>query len=102
MTENIQIYLNSKRANKYINSQTSDCMFHLPHINIKKTKQVSISVLHAQIPGSYYNINHKNHTLTYRINSGLLQTIQFEPSNYNINTLIAHMQTLLEVEFDIT
>jgi hypothetical protein len=102
MTENIQIYLNSKRANKYINSQTSDCLFHLPHINVRKTKKVSISVLHAQIPGSYYNINSTNNILAYRINNGSLQTVQIQPSNYNINTLITHIESLLEVEFDIT
>jgi len=102
MTENIQIYLNSKRANKYINSQTSDCLFHLPHINVRKTKKVSISVLHAQIPGSYYNINSTNNILAYRINNGSLQTVQIQPSNYNINTLIAHIESLLEVEFNIT
>jgi len=99
--ENIQIYLNSKRANKYINSQTSDCIFHLPHIIVSKSKQISISVLHAQIPGSYYNINHSNNKLVYRLTDHFLSTVYLEPSNYNINTLIAHIESLIEVEFNI-
>lgn len=102
MTENIQIYLNSKKANKYINSYTSDCIFHLPHIHVSKTKKVSISVLHAQIPGSYYNINSTNNKLVYSINDGSIQTVLLQPSNYNVNTLITHIESLLEVEFDIT
>ena len=100
--ENIQIYLNSKRANKYINSQTSDCIFHLPHINVSKSKQISISVLHAQIPGSYYNINHSNNKLVYKITDTFYQTVYLEPSNYNINTLISHIKSLINVDINIS
>jgi hypothetical protein len=83
-------------------------VFHLPHIHVRKTKKVSISVLHAQIPGSYYNINNSNNILVYSIDDGSLpgepvkKTVQMQPSNYNINTLITHIESLLEVEFDIT
>lgn len=104
--ENIQIYLNSKRANRYADNNqgkimTSDCIFHLPHINVKKTKHVSITVLHAQIPGSFYNVNDTNNKLIYSIGGGNLQTVYFENSNYNVNTLISHIKSLLP-EFNVT
>jgi hypothetical protein len=58
--------------------------------------------LHAQLPGSYYNINHSNNKLVYKIDGSLYQTVYLEPSNYNINTLITHIKSLIEVDFDIT
>jgi len=100
--EKIQIYLNSKRANKYINGQTADCVFHLPPINVRKSKNVTVTVLNCQIPSSYYNVNSTNNKLVYRINGGASQTIYFTKSNYNINTLKAHMITLLGSNFSIT
>lgn len=100
-TENIQIYLNSKRANKYMNNMTSDCVFHLPVIHVPKSKKVSIMILHAQIPGAYYNINAANDKLVYTISS-TTQTIYFKHSNYNITSLIAHIKTLIEADFNIT
>jgi hypothetical protein len=59
-------------------------------------------VLHAQIPGSYYNINHSNNKLVYSIDGNPLQTVYFTPSNYNINTLMVHIESLIEINFDIT
>ena len=100
--EKIQIYLNSKRANKYINDQTSDCIFHLPHINVRKSKNITVSILNAQIPSSFYNVNSNNHKLVYNINGGVTQTVYFTHSNYNINTLKTHILSLIESSFTIT
>jgi hypothetical protein len=100
--EKIQIYLNSKRANKYINDQTSDCVFFLPHINVSKTKNITVTVLNAQIPSSFYNVNSNNDKLVYNINGGATQTVNLVHSNYNINTLKAHIISLIGSNFSIT
>ena len=65
MSEKIQIYLNSKRANKYIDNNTSNCIFFLPRVNIKKNNNITISVLSMQLPYSFYNINYTNNKLVY-------------------------------------
>ena len=100
--ETIQIYLNSKRANKYINDQTSDCVFHLPQINIRKSDKTSLTVLNAQIPSSFYNINSNNDKLVYNINGGLTKIVYLAHSNYNINTLKTHIISLIGSNFTIT
>lgn len=100
MSEKIQIYLNSKRANKYINNQTSDCIFFLPQLNIKKPKNITISVLSAQLPYSFYNINNTNNKLVYKINE-IVNTVYFTVSNYNVNSLKDHIVTLLGSDFNI-
>lgn len=95
MKKKIQIYLNSKRANKYINNTTANCIFHLPfiHTPINKKHSVSISVLSAQIPCSYYNVNENNNKLIYSVNNGGLIHIDIDPRNYNINTLITELKS---------
>ena len=100
--DNIQIYLNSKRANKYINGLTADCIFHLPHINVRKSTNISVTVLNAQIPMSFYNVNANNDKLVYSVNGSENQEIHFIRSNYNINTLKDHMMALLGTGFKIT
>lgn len=100
--EKIQIYLNSKRANRYVNNQVADCVFHLPPINIKRARNVTISVVNAQIPSSFYNVNSTNDKLVYNINGGITQTVTLTHSNYNINTLKAHIISLLGSNFIIT
>lgn len=99
MSEKIQIFLNSKRADKYINNQTSDCIFHLPNINIKKFKNVKISVQTAQLPYSFYNVNSTNDKLVYNVNSGATQTIYLTHQNYNVNTLKTELISHLGVDF---
>lgn len=100
--EKIQIYLNSKRANKYNNGQTSDCVFFLPHINVSKIKNITVTVLNAQIPSSFYNVNSNNDKLVYNVNGGITQTVNLIHSNYNINTLKAHIISLIGSGFSIT
>jgi len=103
MKKKIQIYLNSKRANKYINDTTANCIFHLPFIHTPTNKKhsVSISVLSAQIPCSYYNVNENNNKLIYNLNSGEPIDVIIEPSNYNINTLITELKLHMN-GFEIT
>jgi hypothetical protein len=94
MSEKIQIYLNSKRANKYIDNNTSNCIFFLPRVNIKKNNNITISVLSMQLPYSFYNINYTNNKLTYVVN-GVINTVYITPSNYNVNSLKDHIITLI-------
>jgi hypothetical protein len=93
MTEKIQLFLNSKTANKYIDNKTSDCVFHLPIINIPKHRKVYVSVQTAMIPYSFYNVSSINNTLKYTINGGATQTLTITPGNYNVNTLITAITT---------
>jgi len=102
MKKKIQIYLNSKKANKYING-TGNCVFHLPfiHTPINKKHSVSISVLSAQIPCSYYNVNENNNKLEYSVNFEGLIHIDITPRNYNINQLITELKSHMN-GFEIT
>ena len=99
--EQIQIFLNSKKADKYFNG-TSDCAIYLPIISTRKTSSIGITILSAQIPYSFYNINSTNDKLVYNINGGETITINFTHSNYNINTLKDHLIILLGNNFIIT
>ncbi len=89
MTEKIQLFLNSKTANKYIDGNTADCVFHLPAITIPKGRKVFASVQTAQIPYSFYNISPVNNILKYTINSGAVQVMTIPVGNYNVTTMIA-------------
>jgi hypothetical protein len=103
MTEKIQILLNSKRANKYINNKTSDCVFYLPNIDIKKYKNIKISVNTAQIPYSFYNVNSTNDKLVYNfISIGISNTIYLNHQNYNVNSLKTELLSHLGNDFSIT
>jgi len=100
-TQNIQIYLNSKTADKYVDGQTGNCYFHMPYIHVPESKKIHISVLIAQIPASFYNINHSNNTLVYSVNDSAPITENIEVSNYNITTLMSYLISILS-GFSIT
>ena len=93
MSEKICLFLNSKTASKYINGNTSDCVFYLPVINIPKHRKIFCSVQTAMIPYSFYNISSINNTLKYTVNGGGVQTLTITEGNYNVNTLITEITT---------
>jgi len=64
MNESIQIHLNSKFASSYNDNNTSDCNFSLPVIEIPSQHSIMLSVQHAIIPYSFYNINATNNVIT--------------------------------------
>ncbi len=99
MTEKIQLILNSKRANQYLNG-TTDCIFTVPNITIKKRHRASISVIDAVIPYSFYNINDTNNILNYKVNS-IPYSLIITKANYNINTLITYLTSQLQPGFSI-
>lgn len=100
MTEKIQIILNSKRADKYINGLTSECYFNLPNIEIKRNKKCLISVQSAVIPYSFYNVSSVNNSLVYTVN-GETYSITISEGNYNVNTLKTELLSKM-TNFSIT
>jgi hypothetical protein len=97
MSEVIEIYLNSKSADRYYNDMISDAMFSLPTIVISKTEKAYISVKNCVIPRSFYNVNNTNNVLNYSINSSDY-SITMSNGNYNVLTLKAHITELLIIK----
>lgn len=99
--EKIQIILNSKTANQYLNGSTSDCIFKIPRIAIKRRHKAHIALIDAVIPYSFYNINSTNDALNYTLNS-IEYSLSISNANYNVNTLITYLQSQLQPGFTIT
>jgi hypothetical protein len=57
--ESLQIYLNSKYANRY-NASTSDVDYYFSPFSIPTQYHIHLSVVSAQIPYSFYNVNIRN------------------------------------------
>ena len=101
MAENdsIQVHINSKNALYYNNNLTSDCNFSLPLIYVPHQHYLYVSVIHAVIPYSFYQINSNNNTLIYATNNVNSQTINIQPivtitpGNYNARQLAIYLTT---------
>jgi len=105
-TETLQIHLNSKDAIKY-NNGTSDCEFNFNTIEILPQYYIHLSVKHAVIPYSFYNVNKTNNTLIIRSFSipfsySSLQTITLSIGNHNVNTLLSDLKSKIDSHFTIT
>jgi hypothetical protein len=90
--ETIQIFLNSKTADKYIGGYTSNCIFNLPMILIPKAKHLQVSVQSATIPNSWYNVDYYNNKFEYKVNNGATISLIIPQGNYNVNTLRTFLQ----------
>lgn len=101
MKETIQIFLNSKTANSYVDGFTSNCKFNLPVIIIPRGKKIFISVQSATIPYSFYNVDYFNNTLIYSVNGGSDITIEIPQGNYNTSTLRNYLLSVM-TNFTIT
>jgi hypothetical protein len=88
--ESIQIHLNSANATSYIGDSYSNCVFTIPTLEIPSQHQIYLSVKHANIPYSFYNIDTTNNTLIY-IQNGTTTTLNIEPGNYNANQLSSYL-----------
>ena len=87
MSENLEIYLNSKSARLKQDNQSGNCFFTLPNIDIDENKeQVYVSIRNATIPFSWYNVNETNNILNLTID-GSLYSITLKEGNYNVNSL---------------
>ena len=98
--DTVEIYLNSKTANKQ--NGTSNCIFHLPNVEVAKDEVAYDNVKQAVIPFSWYNVNETNNVLDITIDNIRPYTVVIPFGNYNINQLIAylHSQFLLFVAND--
>ena len=92
--ESIQIHLNSKYADVYNNNSNSDCTFYLPVIEVPPNRHILVSVQHAVIPYSFYNINSSNNILYYQETNGYTQLV-IAVGNYNANQLAAYLTSKL-------
>jgi hypothetical protein len=99
--ETIQIFLNSKKANKYLDGFTSNCVFNLPMIVLPRKTKISVSVQSATIPYSWYNVDYFNNKLVYNVNGGSDITIEIPQGNYNTNTLRNYLLSVM-TGFSIT
>jgi hypothetical protein len=99
--EMIQIFLNSKTANRYIGGFTSNCIFELPRIIHPNNKKIHLSVLNASIPYSFFNVDYFNNLLVYSLGSGDDIQIIIPEGNYNVNTLRTYLLSVM-TGFNIT
>jgi len=98
MSELLQIHLNSKNADRYI-SGTSDIEFDLPLIEAPLQHTIYLSVQHAVIPYSFYNIDSNNNKIVLllyeQINVPTTFIIYIETGNYNPYQLINVLQNVM-------
>jgi hypothetical protein len=96
--DTFQVHFSSKYATSYTNNK-SNCDFYLPNLEINQQNQIYLSVVHAVIPCSFYNINSSNNFLQYTLN-GIVQTnLTIAKGNYNINTLTKYLNLNLPLSF---
>lgn len=113
-TESIQIHLNSRYA-RYNFGDTNNCIFDLPIIETQDQHTFLISVQHAIIPYSFYNINSKNNMMTIQEIvvdgngapvSTITNTLYIASGNYNAYQLASYLSTLfvgnrMTVSYDV-
>jgi hypothetical protein len=87
------INLNSNYAIKNNGTFLSDVFFPFTSLvsNSNQIKKVTISVLNAQFPYSFYIINVYNNLLRMSVNAGAPFTLTLTRGNYNSNTLISEI-----------
>ena len=97
--EGIQIHFNSKYSISFNNNLTSDCNFFLNNrLEIPNQHYLFVSVVHANIPYSFYNINSNNNFLSYTINS-ITYTLTITKGNYNALNLVNFINSNLQTGF---
>lgn len=100
------ISLTSQTASQYLNSTyLSNVMFETQGFLIRNANliKLEISLVHAEIPVSFYIINYTNNQFQYKLGTGSIITASIPVGNYNANTLITALQTVVNnVAFLIT
>jgi hypothetical protein len=84
--ESFQLHLTSQNADKINNNNNCDVEFYLPVIEIPSQFHIYVSVQHAVIPFTFYNVNSSNNILNYTVDSISYQLI-ITQGNYNVNTM---------------
>jgi hypothetical protein len=102
--ENFLVVLDSRNATGYTNDSMHSSVhfdFNEPIRFTKNSIRLTCSVLHFQSPNSLYNINETNSILTTLIN-GVTTIYYIDYGNYNANTLLSKLISLLPSAFTIT
>jgi hypothetical protein len=90
--ENFQLHLNSENADSVYFNNNCQVEFYLPIIEIPSQYHMYVSVEHASIPTTFYNINSNNNILVYVINL-VTYTLEITKGNYNVTTLKNYLMT---------
>ena len=105
-TETKLINLTSETATQPYNSTyLSNVSFDTPSLLVKSPyiSKVELELLHAEIPVSFYTINYSNSYFKYQIDTDPVTTQQVPVGNYNANSLITALLTLInDANFQIT
>ncbi len=88
--ESFQIHFCSSCADTINNDNNCDCIFNLPQIEINSQSHIYLSVVHASVPYSFYQINTTNNFLSYSYN-GIINDFYITPGNYNVYELGAYL-----------
>jgi hypothetical protein len=106
VTETKLINLTSETATQVFNgTYLSSVSFDTPSLLIKSPylSKVELELLHCEIPVSFYNINYTNSYFKYQLDTDPITTVQVPVGNYNANSLIAELLTLInDANFTIT
>ncbi len=92
-------YLNSNGGDVKNSYLKSDIIFNIPNL-IKDEKNIlynTVSIVHCEIPYSFYIINEYNNLLS--LSTG---EIYIDYGNYNANSLISYLKTKLPTNMNIT
>ena len=92
--ESFQIHLTSQNADKTYSNNNCDVEFFLPIIEIPSQYHIYVSVVHAVIPFSFYNVNSSNNLLYYSL-GGSTFNITITQGNYNVNTMKSFLSTMM-------
>lgn len=98
MEETKLISLNSSNATYKNNSYyLSDVEFFFPNLltSDNTVNKIELSLLHAEIPVSFYTINYSNSFFKFKIDVDPVQNLQLPVGNYNANSLITALNTLI-------
>ena len=97
-TETKLVNLSSESASQFFNTTyLSNVSFDTPGLVIKNSliTRLELSVLHAEIPVSFYTINYSNSWFKYKLDVDPIINVQLPVGNYNANSLITALLTLI-------
>jgi len=84
--ETFQIHLTSASADKIIDNNNANVEFYMPTIEIPTQYHIYVSVVHAVIPFTFYNINSTNNLLVYTVGTSGTFNLSITPGNYTVNS----------------
>lgn len=97
--DSIQIYINSKYANQFLDNTNANILINLPYITVPNGHYIHLSVINAIIPYSFYTIT----TINNKISIVTIPTAGVSPSGtyyitpgcYNANQLASALTSLI-------